>query len=198
MLSLRQSFNKWTESTRHRQLQFNSDCTASASLQPWIRNYCRGLPGYKDLYDVTTWYRHQRIAVFLCHKTYVDRSFFSRHKTHTIRGTPPAGICQTTVFIFIRLIAFCSFLYTVTVMTVFPNPHGIILIFNTTLIRIIQTSPLAARMKGSSPALINLLNLTGYVMHQQFNIQQLYVLPTLYLGVLYLSENKQRLVPLTA
>jgi len=30
------------------------------------------------------------------------------------------------------------------------------------------------------------------------NIQQLYVLPTLYLCVLYLSENKQRLVPLTA
>ena len=30
-------------------------------------------------------------------------------------------------------------------------------------------------------------------MHQQFNIQQLYVLPTLYLCVLYLSENKQRL-----
>ena len=39
---------------------------------------------------------------------------------------------------------------------------------------------------------------TGYVMHQQFNIQQLYVLPTLYLRVLYLSEDKQRLVPLTA
>jgi hypothetical protein len=31
-------------------------------------------------------------------------------------------------------------------------------------------------------------------MHQQFNIQQLYTLPTLYLCVLYLSENKQRLV----
>ena len=45
---------------------------------------------------------------------------------------------------------------------------------------------------------INVLNLTGHVMHQQFNIQQLYVLPTLYLCVLYLSENKQRLVPLTA
>ena len=39
---------------------------------------------------------------------------------------------------------------------------------------------------------------TGYVMHQQFNIQQLYALPTLYLCVLYLSESKQRLVPLTA
>ena len=46
--------------------------------------------------------------------------------------------------------------------------------------------------------LINLLKPTGYVMHQQFNIQQLYVLPTLYLCVLYLSENKQRRVPLTA
>ena len=45
---------------------------------------------------------------------------------------------------------------------------------------------------------INLLKPTGYVMHQQFNIQQLYVLPTLHLCVLYLSENKQRLVPLTA
>jgi hypothetical protein len=46
--------------------------------------------------------------------------------------------------------------------------------------------------------LFNLLNTTGHVIHQQFNIQQLYVLPTLYLCVLYLSENKQRLVPLTA
>jgi hypothetical protein len=46
-------------------------------------------------------------------------------------------------------------------------------------------------------AYFNLLKPTGYVMHQQFNIQQLYALPTLYLCVLYLSENKQRLVPLT-
>jgi len=45
---------------------------------------------------------------------------------------------------------------------------------------------------------INLLKPTGYVMHQQFNIQQLYALPTLYICVLYSSENKQRLVPLTA
>jgi len=45
---------------------------------------------------------------------------------------------------------------------------------------------------------VNLLKPTGYVMHQQFNIQQLYALPTLYLCVLYLSENKRRLVPLTA
>ena len=46
--------------------------------------------------------------------------------------------------------------------------------------------------------LFNLLKPTGYVMHQQFNIQQLYVLPTLYLCVLYLSENKQRLAPITS
>ena len=45
---------------------------------------------------------------------------------------------------------------------------------------------------------INLLKPTGYVIHQQFNIQQLYVLPTLYLCVLYLSENKQWLVSLTS
>ena len=45
---------------------------------------------------------------------------------------------------------------------------------------------------------INHLYPTGHVMHEQFNIQQLYVLPTLYLCVLYLSENKQRLVPRTA
>jgi hypothetical protein len=46
--------------------------------------------------------------------------------------------------------------------------------------------------------LINLLKPTGHVMHHHFNIQHLYALPTLYLCVLYLSQNKQRLVPLTA
>jgi len=45
---------------------------------------------------------------------------------------------------------------------------------------------------------VKLLKPTAHVMHQQFNVQQLYALPTLYLCVLYLSENKQRLVPLTA
>ena len=55
-----------------------------------------------------------------------------------------------------------------------------------------------AREERSKTLVINLLNPTGHVMHQQFNIQQLYALPTLYLCVLYLSENKQRLVPLTA
>ena len=55
---------------------------------------------------------------------------------------------------------------------------------------------------GLVPALLltttNLLNPTGHIMHQHFNIQQLHFLPTLYLCVLYLSENKQRLVLLTA
>jgi len=39
---------------------------------------------------------------------------------------------------------------------------------------------------------LNLLKPTGYVMHHQFNIQQFHDLATLYLCVLYLSENKQR------
>jgi hypothetical protein len=43
---------------------------------------------------------------------------------------------------------------------------------------------------------LTILKSTGHVMHHQFNIQQLYILPTLYLCVLYLSEHKQRLVPL--
>jgi hypothetical protein len=45
---------------------------------------------------------------------------------------------------------------------------------------------------------INVLKPTGHVMRHQFNIQQLYAPPTLYLCVLYLSENKHRLVALTA
>jgi hypothetical protein len=53
------------------------------------------------------------------------------------------------------------------------------------------------RLRRCTVGQINLLKPTGYVMHQQFNIQQLYVLPTLYLCVVYLSAKKQRLVPLT-
>ena len=45
---------------------------------------------------------------------------------------------------------------------------------------------------------VNLLKPTGHVTHQQLNVQQLYVLPTLYLCVLYLSENKQKLLPYTS
>ena len=50
----------------------------------------------------------------------------------------------------------------------------------------------------SDDGILKLVKPTGHVMHHQFNIQQLYALPTLYLCVLYLSENKKRLVPLTA
>ena len=56
----------------------------------------------------------------------------------------------------------------------------------------VRTGALNKAVCGSS------VTLTGYVMHHQFNNQELYVLPTLYLCVLYLSENKQRLLPLTA
>ena len=42
----------------------------------------------------------------------------------------------------------------------------------------------------------NLIKPTGYVMHHQSNIQQLYALLTPYLRVLYLSEKKQQLMPL--
>ena len=52
--------------------------------------------------------------------------------------------------------------------------------------------------QGTQYLMINLLKPTGYVMHQQLDIQQLYILPTLYLCVLYLYEDKQRRVPLTA
>ena len=45
---------------------------------------------------------------------------------------------------------------------------------------------------------LNLLKSTGHMMHQQFNIKKLYTLPTLYLCVLCLSENKQRLMLLTS
>jgi hypothetical protein len=62
-----------------------------------------------------------------------------------------------------------------------------------------NTSHPSHEKEYASPSDIpNLSKPTVYVMHQQFNIQQLYALPTLYLCVLYLSENKQRLASLTA
>jgi len=57
---------------------------------------------------------------------------------------------------------------------------------------VVWTGSLNKAVRASS------LKSTGYVMHQQFNIQQPYVLPTLCLCVLYLPQNKERLVPLTA
>ena len=44
----------------------------------------------------------------------------------------------------------------------------------------------------------NPLKRSGHYMYHQFNIQQFYVLPTLYLCVLCGSENKERLFPYTA
>jgi len=44
----------------------------------------------------------------------------------------------------------------------------------------------------------NLPKPSGHCIYHQFNIQQLYVLPTLYLRVLCGSQNKQRLFPYTA
>jgi len=64
--------------------------------------------------------------------------------------------------------------------------------------RIFSASFLITFLSPEIATSINLLKPAGYVMHHQFNIQQLYALPTLYSCVLYLSENKQRLVPLTA
>ena len=52
--------------------------------------------------------------------------------------------------------------------------------------------------RDSIQTFFKLLKSTGHYMYRQYNIQQLYGLPTLYWCVLYLSENKQRLVPLTA
>jgi len=36
---------------------------------------------------------------------------------------------------------------------------------------------------------VNLLKPTGYMLHHQFNIQQLYALPTLYVFCIYLRTN---------
>jgi len=66
------------------------------------------------------------------------------------------------------------------------------------LINIVKHTTCLGSKVASSDININLLKPTGHVMHHRFNIQQLYALSTLYLCVLYLSENKQRLVPLTA
>ena len=71
------------------------------------------------------------------------------------------------------------------------------IVYGTTM-RVLSILFLDRRLAERTPSVFNLLKPTGHVMHQQFDIQQLYVLPTLYLCVLYLSENKQRLVPLTA
>jgi hypothetical protein len=60
-----------------------------------------------------------------------------------------------------------------------------------------EYSPMKMEQTECSETLaFNLLKHIGYVMHHQFNIQKLYALPRLYLCDLYLSDYKQRLVPL--
>jgi hypothetical protein len=49
----------------------------------------------------------------------------------------------------------------------------------------------------SAATCLNPLQPSGHYMYRQFNIQQLYVLPTVYLCVLCGSQNKQRLFPYT-
>ena len=68
----------------------------------------------------------------------------------------------------------------------------------TVMYRLKWVSDNKCEKKRKAVSVLNLLKPTGHVMQQQFKIQQLYALSTLYLCVLYLSENKQRLVPLTA
>ena len=50
--------------------------------------------------------------------------------------------------------------------------------------------PLSCYNSYTSASIINLLNPTAHVMHQQFNIQQLYVLPhCMYVFCIYLRTN---------
>ena len=75
-----------------------------------------------------------------------------------------------------------------------PRPYGPLCPHN--LISA-QNSPVPLPKFQMTPR-FKLLKPTGHMMHHQFNIQQLYALSTLYLCVSYLSQKKQRLVPLTA
>ena len=43
--------------------------------------------------------------------------------------------------------------------------------------------------------MFNFLKPTGYVTQHQFKIKQFYILPTLYLCVLYLPQKKERFLP---
>ena len=77
-------------------------------------------------------------------------------------------------------------------------------VYLTAVILLLRMSHLLSSCRNTAhgnvcqPSSVYLLKPNVYVMHHQFNIQDLYALPTLYLCVLCLSENKQRLVPLAA
>ena len=58
------------------------------------------------------------------------------------------------------------------------------------MVRCLQMMNRSRVWKGAAVSCFNLLKPTGHVMHQQFNIQQLYVLPTLYyVFCIYLRTN---------
>ena len=86
-----------------------------------------------------------------------------------------------------------------TILFKWPNNNN----NNSTNIQVIQIviilivstfSSILSSIHGS----LNLLGLLVTWCSMTFKVQQLYVLPTLYWCILYLYENKQRLVPLTA
>jgi hypothetical protein len=51
---------------------------------------------------------------------------------------------------------------------------------------------LLKKLSGYKPHTFNLSKPISHMMHHKFNIQQLYIPPTLYWYVLYLCEKKQR------
>jgi len=121
-----------------------------------------------------------------CPTTYQTRHFFNNSKTKKDIATKQTHTTDTFLFI------------SHTTNVLLFNSHCNIFIG----FRIIKEMP--GLVGSGTPCTytayiaVNLLKPTGHVMHHQFNIQQLYALPTLYLCVLYLSENKQQLVSLTA
>ena len=70
-------------------------------------------------------------------------------------------------------ILICTVLYTIILLNEGRTRNWHVRSTNQTPCRVF------CRRKDKVIAVLNLLKLTGYVMHQQFNIQQPYVLPTL-------------------
>ena len=123
---------------------------------------------------------------------------FTVDRRELIRDRVWACLCGNAAAgdeLFILFFFFCSlssFFCSPLLSFLYPSFHTCLLhLFN-------FFSPWFSTSSCINLFLLNLLKPTGHVMHQQFNIQQLYALPTLYFCVLYLSENTQRLVPLTA
>jgi len=67
--------------------------------------------------------------------------------------------------------------------------HNLIFLIRSRVVNLMRTTHAQktdVKAHERSCELVKLLKPTGHVMHHQFNIQQLYVMPTLYLCVLYL------------